>query len=174
MQNFGSTINRPPARPRIILGIDPGYARLGWGVIEVRGSSTRLVDYGTIETHLSEELPQRLAIIHQSIINIIAKYGPTEIAIEDLFFSKNVTTGLQVAMARGVITLAAVHHTGNIYQYKPNQVKVATTGHGAADKKQMQEMVKRILGLNHIPKPDDSADALAVAITHAVSFRLNQ
>lgn len=154
-------------KPKIILGIDPGYARLGWGVISVSGSNARLIDYGCIETPKDEELPQRLAILNQHLELIIAKHNPTDIAIEELFFSKAVTTALNVAHARGVIMLRAVHHCGNISQYKPNQIKLATTGVGNADKKQMQDMVKRILNLREVPKPDDAADALAVAITHA-------
>ncbi|MCL2756084.1 MAG: crossover junction endodeoxyribonuclease RuvC [Firmicutes bacterium] len=156
---------------KVILGLDPGYARLGWGVIAVRGNEYRLVDYGCIETHKGEELPQRLAIINAELEKVITQHNPDEIAIEELFFSRNVTTGLQVAHARGVIFLRAVHHCGHIYQYKPNQVKQATTGVGNADKKQMQEMVKRILNLEKIPKPDDAADALAVAITHSAYSR---
>ncbi|MCL2569874.1 MAG: crossover junction endodeoxyribonuclease RuvC [Firmicutes bacterium] len=156
---------------KTILGIDPGYGRCGWGVIRAQGSQCRLIDYGCIETHKSEELPQRLAIIHQKLTEIIAKHQPTDIAIEELFFSRNVTTALSVCHARGIIMLCAVHHCGQIFQYKPNQVKVATTGSGTADKTQMQEMVKRILGLDFIPKPDDAADAIAVAITHAACSR---
>jgi len=156
---------------RVILGIDPGYARLGWGVIVARGNECRLIEYGCIETPKEEELPQRLAIINAELETIISKHQPTDIAIEELFFSKNVTTGLQVAHARGVIYLRAVHHCGQIFQYKPNQVKQATTGVGNADKKQIQEMVKRILNLDKIPKPDDAADALAIAITHAAYAR---
>ena len=152
---------------RIILGIDPGYARMGWGVIAASGQSLRLIDYGCIETHKSEELPQRLAIINQQLENILKQHNPTEIAIEELFFAKNVTTALQVAHARGVVFLRAVHHCGNIFQYKPNQIKQAVTGIGNADKNQMQQMVKNILGLREIPKPDDAADALAIAIAHS-------
>ena len=151
---------------RIILGIDPGYARLGWGVVKARGNDFRLVDYGCIETPKEEELPQRLAILNQTLEKIIGMYNPTDIAIEELFFSKNVKTALSVAHARGIIMLRAVHHCGNIFQYKPNQIKQATTGQTIADKKQMQHMVTRILGLREIPKPDDAADALAIAITH--------
>jgi len=156
---------------KVILGLDPGYARLGWGVVVARGSECRMVEYGCIETHKGEELPQRLAIINEELEKIITKHNPTDIAIEELFFSKNVKTGLQVAHARGVIFLRAVHHCGQIFQYKPNQVKQATTGVGNADKKQIQEMVKRILNLDKIPKPDDAADALAVAITHSAYGR---
>lgn len=156
---------------RTILGIDPGYGRLGWGIIIARGAQVRVVDYGTIETPSDEELPQRLAIINDELQQIIEKHNPDDISIEELFFSKNVKTALSVAAARGVIMLRAVHHSGQIFQYKPNQVKQATTGTGSADKKQMQEMVKRILNLDKIPKPDDAADALAIAITHAAYVR---
>jgi len=156
---------------RIILGIDPGYARCGWGVIAIRGSQTRLVDYGCIETTKDEELPQRLAMLNQQLEIILEKYKPDEIAIEELFFSKAVSTALLVAHARGVIYLRAVHHCGHIFQYKPNQVKQAVTGVGNADKKQMQEMVRIILGLRSVPKPDDAADALAVAICHGAFHR---
>ena len=116
-------------------------------------------------------MPTRLAIIDQQLEQIISKFKPTDIAIEELFFAKNAKTAIQVAHARGIIMLRAVHHSGKIFQYKPNQVKQATTGVGRADKTQMQEMVKRILGLEKIPKPDDAADALAVAITHAAFSR---
>ena len=158
-------------REKIILGIDPGYARMGWGVIRSGGSVQSLVDFGVIETPKEEELPQRLAILNLNLESIINKYNPTDIAIEELFFAKNAKTALNVAHARGIVMLRAVHHCGDIYQYKPNQVKQATTGQGGADKRQMQEMVKRILGLSEIPKPDDAADALAVAITHAAYGR---
>ena len=156
---------------RIILGIDPGYAIMGWGVIVARGSQVRVVDYGVITTHKDEELGQRLAHINAELEKIITKHQPHDIAIEELFFAKNVTTALQVAHARGIVLMRAVHHSGRIFEYKPAQVKQATTGVGNADKKQMQFMVQRILGLSEIPKPDDAADALAVAITHAAMVR---
>lgn len=151
----------------IILGIDPGYARLGWGVIEVSGSRTKCIDYGCFETPKEEELGVRLAYINEELERIIAKYQPTEIAIEELFFSKNTKTAMSVAAARGVILMRAYYHSGRIFEYKPNQVKLATTGVGSADKKQIQYMVTKILGLTEIPKPDDAADALAIAITHS-------
>lgn len=157
----------------VILGIDPGYARLGYGVILVRNSQTFPIDFGCIETPKEEELPTRLAILHQKLTQIIQRHQPDAIAVEDLFFSKNVKTALQVAHARGIIMLAAVHHSGKIFQYKPNQVKQSTTGIGNADKRQVQEMVKIILGLSKIPKPDDAADALAVAITHSAYAKVN-
>jgi len=156
---------------KIILGIDPGYARLGWGVIASDSFGYRLIDYGCIETPKEEELPQRLAILDSELKTIIEKHNPNDIAIEELFFAKNAKTAINVAHARGVIFLRAVHHSGRIYQYKPNQVKQATTGIGNADKKQVMDMVKRILNLREVIKPDDAADALAVAITHAAYIR---
>ena len=156
---------------KVVMGIDPGYARLGWGIVRQVGNRCEMVDVGCIETPKSEELPQRLAIIDGELLKIIEKHKPDDIAIEELFFTKNVTTGLQVAHARGIIMLRAVHHSGRIFQYKPNQIKQATTGVGNADKKQVQEMVKRILGLSEVVKPDDAADALAVAITHLAYVR---
>ena len=154
-------------RSKRILGIDPGYARLGWGVIESNGRECRLVDYGCIETPKDEEFPTRLAILNQELERIIDEFRPNDIAIEELFFAKNTKTAMSVAHARGIIMLRAVSHSGRIFQYKPNQVKQATTGVGRADKHQMQDMVRRILGLSSVPKPDDAADALAVAIAHS-------
>ncbi|MCL2851030.1 MAG: crossover junction endodeoxyribonuclease RuvC [Firmicutes bacterium] len=153
-------------KDKIVLGIDPGYARLGWGVIQRRGSQCFMLDFGCIETPKDEELATRLAIIDRELEKIISRYLPDDVAIEELFFAKNVTTALQVAHARGIIMLRAVHHSGRIFQYKPAQIKQAVTGVGNADKRQVQEMVKRILGLREIVKPDDAADALAIAITH--------
>lgn len=152
---------------KIILGIDPGYARVGWGVVRASGSSCVCLGYGCFETSADEEIAQRLALIEAELVRIIKKFQPNDIAIEELFWGRNVTTGIKVAMARGVVLVRAVEHTGRIYEYKPSQIKHAMTGVGNADKKQMQFMVQRILGLKEIPKPDDSADALAVAITHA-------
>jgi len=156
---------------RIILGIDPGYARCGWGVVVAKGSECRMLGVGCIETPKEEELPTRLAMIHEKLTQVIAEYQPDAVAIEELFFAKNVSTALGVAHARGIVMLCAAHHSGKIFQYKPAQVKQATTGVGNADKKQVMEMVKRILGLETVPKPDDAADALAVAITHAAFVR---
>lgn len=156
---------------KIILGIDPGYGRCGWGVIHVQGSESTCIDYGCIETPKEEELPTRLAILHQELTKIVDKHKPDAVAIEELFFAKNVTTALGVAHARGIIMLCAVHHTGKIFQYKPAQVKQATTGIGNADKKQVIEMVRIILGMEVAPKSDDAADALAVAICHSAFSR---
>lgn len=152
---------------KIILGIDPGYGRVGWGVI--KGDDMVCLGYGCFETDKSEEIAQRLAMINNEMRGIIKKFNPTDIAIEELFWGRNVTTGIKVSMARGVIMVAAVEHTGRIYEYKPNAIKQTVTSYGKADKSQVQFMVQKILGLKEIPKPDDAADALAVAITHSMN-----
>lgn len=152
----------------IIVGFDPGLATLGYGVIkkEQRGKP-EMIDYGIVSTPKDENLPVRLAMIEQGVKQIIEKYKPDEIAIEELFFAKNVTTGINVAHARGVVLLTCIKECGRIYEYTPLQIKQALTGYGRAEKKQIQSMVKTFLGLQSIPKPDDAADALAVALTHA-------
>jgi crossover junction endodeoxyribonuclease RuvC len=159
---------------RIILGIDPGYAILGWGVIRAsaNGSTVECLGYGAIQTHSSEEMGQRLALINRELEEIIKKYNPDEIAIEELFFGKNTKTAIKVAHARGIVLMRAVEHTGRIFEYKPSQVKLAVVGVGSADKKQIQFMVQRILGLREIPKPDDAADALAIAVAHSAYHRV--
>ena len=153
---------------RRILGIDPGYARLGWGVIEYFDNKYKLIDYGCFETPKTEEFPTRLAVLHRELEAIIKKHQPTDIAVEELFFAKNAKTALNVAHARGVIMLCAVTHTGKIFQYRPNLVKTATTQNIKAKKAEIQDQVRILLNLESIPKPDDAADALAVCITHAV------
>jgi len=152
----------------IILGIDPGYAIVGFGVIEKdnRGKLT-VIDYGVIETPKEESFPLRLKIIADSLKALIEKYKPDQIAVEELFFNNNITTGIAVAEARGVILLTAVEHCGNLYEYTPLQIKQAITGNGRAEKKQVQYMTVAILGLKSVPKPDDAADALAAALCHA-------
>jgi len=153
----------------IILGIDPGYAIVGYGVIE-RDDKTgkcRLVDYGAIETDKDEAFPTRLAIISEGMKALIERYKPDAVAVEELFFTNNITTGIQVAEARGVIILAAVEKCGRLFEYTPIQIKQAITGTGKAEKHQVQYMMKMLLGLKKDPKPDDAADALAVALTHA-------
>ena len=151
----------------IILGIDPGLATLGWGVIETNGQKLRLIGYGTVLTEAGMPMPQRLRAIQTGVRNLILQYDPSEIAFEELFFSRNVTTALLVGAARGAAIIAAVEHTENLYEYTPMQIKQAVTGWGKADKKQIQQMVKLLLSMEEIPKPDDAADGLAVAITHA-------
>jgi len=149
-----------------ILGIDPGYGRTGYGVIDLIGNRMVSVEYGCIETKPNTPMPDRLLDIYLAVKDVIARLQPDCMAIEQLFFSKNVTTGLDVAQARGVVLLAAREAQLSIGEYKPNQVKQSVAGYGSAEKKQMQEMVRMFLGLTKIPKPDDAADALAVAITH--------
>lgn len=151
----------------IILGIDPGYGLVGFGIIEKTGGDIKVLDFGCISTPKEKKLSERLEIISQCMHILIEKWKPEVMAIEKLFFNKNITTGIPVAQARGVIILAAQEKNIPIYQYTPQNIKMALTGMGNADKKQMQFMVKTVLGLKEAPKPDDAADALAVAICHS-------
>ncbi len=150
-----------------ILGIDPGYGIVGFGIIDYENSNYKVVDYGVIETPKEEDISVRLAMIYEAIGKLTETFKPNQIAVEELFFFKNQTTVIPVAEARGVILLAAIHSCGEIFEYTPLQIKQALTGNGRAEKAQVQFMVKAILGLEKIPKPDDAADALAVAICHA-------
>lgn len=150
----------------VILGIDPGYAIVGYGIIDT-SKSDMVVDYGAITTPKEDSMPVRLQAIDSSLKYLFEKYKPDVVAIEELFYFKNQKTVIQVAQARGVIVLACQKYCGNIYEYTPLQIKQALTGHGRAEKAQIQYMVKAILGLDSIPKPDDAADALAVAICHS-------
>ena len=152
----------------IILGIDPGYAIVGYGVIEKnRNGSVNVLDYGVITTPKEDSMPVRLKTIYDSLVQIIDKFHPDCMALEELFFQNNQTTAIHVAQARGVIVLVGYDKIGKLYEYTPLQIKQALTGFGRAEKKQVQFMVKSILGLSSIPKPDDAADALAAALTHA-------
>ena len=159
----------------IILGIDPGIATLGYGVIEKdeRGNF-RAVDYGVILTPKEEGLPVRLAMLEEGVQKILDKYRPDEVAMEELFFSKNITTGIAVAHARGVALLTCVKSCGKLYEYTPMQIKQALTGYGKADKKQIQSVVASMLRLQSIPKPDDAADALGIALCHGFSNRFGE
>jgi len=150
----------------VILGIDPGYAIIGYGIIDT-SKSDMVVDYGAITTPKEDSMPVRLEAIEASLKYIFDKYKPDVVAIEELFYFKNQKTVIQVAQARGVIVLACQKYCGNIYEYTPLQIKQALTGNGRAEKAQVQYMVKAILNLNSVPKPDDTADALAVAICHS-------
>lgn len=156
-----------------ILGIDPGLATVGWGVIDVERGKPKVVSYGAIITPKDKRLPERLKIIEEDLKYLISKFKPDEIALEELFFNTNITTGINVAHARGVILLTATKECGKLYEYTPLQIKQALTGYGRAEKRQIQEMTKTFLGLEKIPKPDDAADALAVALTHSQTSRLN-
>lgn len=150
----------------VILGIDPGYGIVGFGVIDTSKKDI-LVDYGVITTPKEDSMPVRLETIDGSLKYLFEKYKPDVAAVEELFYFKNQTTVIPVAQARGVILLACQKYCGNIYEYTPLQIKQALTGNGRAEKAQVQYMVKAILGLNAVPKPDDAADALAVAICHS-------
>ena len=151
----------------VILGIDPGIAIVGWGVVEYSGSHFKVLGYGAIETPAHTPTEQRLSMIFDAISELIKKYKPEHMAIEELFFNTNVTTGIRVAEARGVIITCA-HRLGvKIFEYTPLQVKQSVVGFGRAEKKQVITMVTMLLGLSKPPKPDDTADALAIAICHA-------
>ncbi len=152
-----------------ILGIDPGVAIVGFGVIDVDGGRQQMVQYGAINTEAGLPLSTRLVQIGRDLEQLIELFVPDEIAIEELFFSKNITTGIAVAHGRGVILYTAEKMKIPIYEYTPMQVKQAVVGYGLAEKKQIQDMVRRLLKLKAVPKPDDAADALAIAICHARS-----
>ena len=151
----------------IIFGIDPGYARIGYGVIEKTSRGIKAIAAGLIETPPTESIPVRLAMLDGQLAEILRRYKPDAVAVEELFFNTNVTTGIKVAQARGVILVCAIKECGQLYEYTPLQVKMALTGNGRAEKKQVQYMVGALLGLKEAPKSDDTADALAVAICHA-------
>ncbi len=159
----------------IILGVDPGIATMGFGIIEKdeRGRC-KAVDYGVITTPKEEGLPVRLAILEEKLHAVLDKYKPDEVAMEELFFSKNITTGIAVAHARGVALLTCVKECGRLYEYTPMQIKQALTGYGKAEKRQIQEVVTSLLRLKEIPRPDDAADALAIALCHAQSNRFGE
>jgi crossover junction endodeoxyribonuclease RuvC len=148
----------------IILGIDPGTAMLGFGIVERTGPRLRAIDYGVITTPANMPLPNRLEAIYLALNDLIELHAPVLVGVERLFFTKNVQTAFAVGQARGVVLLAAAQHDLEIREATPNEVKVATAGHGSAAKEQVQRMVQAILGMPEIPTPDDAADALAIAI----------
>lgn len=154
-----------------ILGIDPGYAITGFGVVDYIGNHFTLVDSGSIQTKAGVPLPIRLAKIYDDMMFMIDKYKPDAISIEELFFNRNTTTAIGVAQGRGAVLIAAAKKNIPIYEYTPLQVKQGVVGYGRADKKQVQIMVKTILGLEQIPKLDDTTDAIAIAICHAHSHK---
>lgn len=154
----------------IILGIDPGLAIVGYGVIEVIGNRYSVLDYGAITTDKDIYFPDRLKIIYDELNSIIDKYKPEDIAMEELFFNKNAKTAIKVGQARGAIVLCVKNKGLDIFEYTPLQIKQAVVGYGRAEKNQIQEMVRILLNLKEIPKPDDAADALAVAICHGSSL----
>jgi len=154
-----------------IIGIDPGTGILGFGIIEVNRGKVQLVDGGVIRTPVKEDDAVRLQTIYEELTAIIASTKPEMMSVEKLFFARNVTTAMTVAQARGVVLLCGKQAGLDIYEYTPMQIKQAITGYGKADKKQMQEMVRVLLGLAEVPKPDDAADAIAAALTHAQHAR---
>lgn len=158
----------------IILGIDPGIAIVGYGIVECKGNHFKAIDYGHITTDSKMLFPDRLKVVYDEMIEIIDRYKPSEMAIEELFFNKNAKTAIKVGQARGVEVLVAKNKGLGIYEYTPLQIKQAVTGYGRADKRQVQEMVKVLLNLDKIPKPDDVADALAVALCHGSSLRFKE
>lgn len=153
----------------IILGIDPGIAIMGYGVIDYIGNHFNVIQYGAITTSSKMPTSERLKKIYRELNDLIIKYSPEAIAIEELFFNTNAKTALLVGQARGVAILAAADNDKEIYEYTPLQVKQGVVGYGRAEKRQIQEMIKMILNLEAIPKPDDVADALAIAVCHAHS-----
>jgi crossover junction endodeoxyribonuclease RuvC len=148
----------------IILGIDPGTAATGYGVVERNGARLRALDYGCLETLPTMDLPRRLLEIHRAVTELILTHQPAQLGVERLFFNKNVQTAFAVGQARGVVLLAAAEHGLPVYEFGPHEVKLAVTGYGRAAKDQVQRMVQAVLGMPVLPRPDDAADALAVAI----------
>ena len=155
-----------------ILGIDPGIGRTGWGVVEVQSANLKVQSYGCIETHAKTEMGERLNDLYEQIEGLIEDYKPDAVGIEDLFFNTNSKTAFVVGQARGVIMLAVARRKLPLAIYTPLQVKIAVTGYGRAEKRQVGQMVKTLLKLDTIPKLDDTTDALAIAITHAFSYKL--
>ena len=152
-----------------ILGIDPGYAIMGYGVLDYNGNKFKPVTYGSIETDAGIPMPKRLSMLYDGLQQIIREYRPEEAAIEELFFNNNAKTAIMVGEARGVALLACVRNGLQIYEYTPLQIKQSLVGYGRAEKKQVHQMVKVILNLPAVPKPDDTADAVAAAICHGHS-----
>jgi crossover junction endodeoxyribonuclease RuvC len=151
------------------IGIDPGTAIMGWGIVDETGGTLSLVDYGALKTPAGMAAPERLVLLYDGLKALLLKHRPETAAVEELFFGKNVNTAIGVGQARGVALLALAQAGIPIHEYKPVAVKQAVSGYGGADKKQMQEMVKLTLRLQDIPKPDDAADAVAIAICHVYS-----
>lgn len=155
-----------------ILGIDPGTARIGWGVITENQTTLTARAYGCITTDKDTPLPTRLLEIHDALLKLIKKYAPDAVSVEELYFSSNAKTAIAVGQARGIILLGAAQKHIDVYSYNPMTVKKTICGSGAAEKSQVTRMVVQLLRLKTVPKPDDTADALAIAVTHAYSYRL--
>lgn len=157
----------------IIFGVDPGFAITGYGVIEKIGNKHKIIDYGVITTCKDDKFCNRLKINHEELDKLIKKYKPDMFAIEELFFAQNTKTAINVAQSRGVLILTAIENKLEIFEYTPLQIKQALVGYGRATKNQIQEMTKIVLNLKTIPKPDDAADALAIALTCSSSYKMN-
>ncbi len=153
----------------VILGIDPGFATVGFGILQAERGQQRMVQCGAITTRAGQPLPTRLFQIAEDMEELLTTFRPDVMAVEELFFTNNITTGIGVAQARGVILLAAERHGIPIFEYSPSEVKLAVAGYGKAEKRQVMEMTKRLLRLSAAPKPDDAADAVAIALCHARS-----
>jgi len=156
----------------LVLGIDPGTAITGFGLVREEEEGLALVAYGVITTAANQPLPERLQLIYQGLAQVTRQHQPQQAAVEELFFSRNARTALSVGHARGVALLALADAGLPIYEYKPLEIKQAITGYGGADKGQVQEMVRLLLNLDHVPQPDDAADAVAVAVCHIHSARM--
>ncbi len=154
------------ATSQVVLGIDPGTAITGYGVVRDLHGQAQALDYGVIRTPANQELALRLVTIYAALNDLLDRHRPDAVAVEEVFFSKNARTALSVGHARGVVLLAVAQRGIPLFHYKPTQVKQAVTGYGGADKRQVQEMVRMLLGLDAIPRPDDAADALAIALCH--------
>jgi crossover junction endodeoxyribonuclease RuvC len=150
----------------LVLGIDPGTAITGYGLVEEKEGDFRLVNCGVVSTPAGMSLEKRLLLLYEQLSDIIARYHPEEMAVEEVFFGKNVTTAIAVSHGRGIALLAAAQNGIPVFSYKPAEIKQSVVGYGNADKHQMQAMIKMLLGLDEVPKPDDAADAVAVAICH--------
>lgn len=157
----------------IIMGIDPGTAITGWGIVKHLQGKQTYIDAGVVTTPAKEVLEKRLVTIYDDLYLLLTKFKPDACVLEKLFFNTNAKTALSVGHARGVVVLAAEKHHVPVFEYTPLQVKTAMTGYGRADKNQIQQMVKKLLNLNQIPRPDDAADALAIALTHCYSHRFS-
>jgi crossover junction endodeoxyribonuclease RuvC len=157
----------------IILGIDPGFAITGYGILKYENNKFTVIEYGVISTEVGTPFPDRLLAISRELDMLIDKYNPDAVSIEELFFNKNIKTAILAAHGRGVAVLSGARRGAKVFEYTPLQVKQAVVGYGRADKNQVQQMVKIILNLKEIPKPDDAADALAVAICHGNSSRMS-
>ena len=157
-----------------ILGIDPGLATMGWGVVDTDGRKNTLVQAGAVITPPDMPMPERLHKIFVDVSGLLCTYEPDEVVFEELFFAKNVTTALNVGAARGCALCACSEFGKPMYEYTPMQIKQAVTGYGKADKKQIQQMVKMLLRMEELPKPDDAADAIACAITHCQAGRMRE